>query len=369
MPEHPAIEPGVVDGALLFSYFGRAVRRFAQRERLQPWPHPLAREPELRVALVRLDDRRVDGLVWLCVWAREVERAARVVRRVDHRQQHVGHRRQVFPVLAHLECPGHGGHEAEDVGRRAHAKLGEAPMRDGKEVGERLGLGLGALGGEHLGRQRPVRLGKANVVELHFAESEQRRFFGHANVVVPQLALIRIHPEHAFLVAPRRAVPPPDVPRGVHARRDGVLEDDDSGDRQDVMRAERVEQCPEVRYHAALAGVPRDRRIGRGEVQPELVLDVDDERIDLGRVGDGDQLAHPLDALGGEAIHVEAADDGGVGRGNRSGFRGGSCGRLGDRRSGRRLGGNGARERERSSETHRPEDRKNRFRHQCILVA
>jgi hypothetical protein len=45
------------------------------------------------------------------------------------------------------------------------------------------------------------------------------------------------------------------------------------------------------------------------EVQSKLVLHVDDETIDLRRIGNPNEPVHATGALCGEAIHVEPADD------------------------------------------------------------
>ena len=59
---------------------------------------------------------------------------------------------------------------------------------------------------EDLLRQARVRLGKADVIELDLAEAQLHQLFRDADVVVPELVVIRIHPRESLLVAPDRAV-------------------------------------------------------------------------------------------------------------------------------------------------------------------
>ena len=75
------------------------------------------------------------------------------------------------------------------------------------------------------------------------------------------------------------------------------------------MRAQCVEEFLEVGNSPAPACVALHRGIGRRVVQPELVLDVDDQRVDLRSIGDVYQLMDPLGALCSEAVHIEAAHD------------------------------------------------------------
>ena len=97
------------------------------------------------------------------------------------------------------------------------------------------------------------------------------------------------------------------VHSGMHARRHRILEHDDSRDRKNVVRLQRVEQRRHVRNHARRPRVLREVGVMRFVIEPELVLHVDDERVDLRRVGRGDQLCHPLAALRRPAVHVERA--------------------------------------------------------------
>src|SRR5579862_7882798 len=100
VPKNPALIPGVVDGLLLLAQLGRAVRRGAKRERLQPRPHVLALESELLVALVRGGDGGKDRLVRLGVRRPKAERPVWIVRRIRHWQDHVGRLREILPTLA-----------------------------------------------------------------------------------------------------------------------------------------------------------------------------------------------------------------------------------------------------------------------------
>src|SRR6185437_1191094 len=99
-----------------------------------------------------------------------------------------------------------------------------------------------------------------------------------------------------------------DGPFRVHARRDRVLEDDDAGYREDVVRAKRVEQWPDAR-RARRAGILGKYWILSFVIEPELVLHVDHERVDLRGVGLGDELGHAPLALRRPPVDVERADD------------------------------------------------------------
>src|SRR5688500_4700212 len=74
------------------------------------------------------------------------------------------------------------------------------------------------------------------------------------------------------------------------------------------MRVESVDQRLHVRDFRLRAGVLLEDGIVAVEVQPELILHVDDERVDLGRVGDADELPHLAGALGREAVDVETSN-------------------------------------------------------------
>ena len=136
-----------------------------------------------------------------------------------------------------------------------------------------------------------VRLGKADVVELHFAEAQLHQLFGDADVVVPQLVVIRIHPREALLVAPDASRPGLRIVHSGCTR--AVTESLNT-----TMRAIGRILCAfsvsssavTIAASSPLPGVLRELRIRRLVVQPELVLHVDDERVDLRRSAIGDQL-------------------------------------------------------------------------------
>ena len=133
-----------------------------------------ARAIDLKMIVVRLRVR-----------IRDTELAVRVVRRIHHRQHDVDVRRDLLPLLPHLERSAHGRHEPEDVGRGAHAELVEPRLRFLEVRRERVRLRQALRVGKHLLRQARIRLGKADVVELDLAEAQLRQLFGHADVVRP----------------------------------------------------------------------------------------------------------------------------------------------------------------------------------------
>ncbi len=120
--------------------------------------------------------------------------------------------------------------------------------------------------------------------------------------------MVRVDPGDALFVAPDRAVGFANRPLGMDARGDGVLEHDDARDGKDVVRLERVEQRGDVR-DARAARVLGEFRVLSFVIEPEFVLHVDDERVDLRFVGGGDQLGHASLALRRPAIDVERAHD------------------------------------------------------------
>ena len=265
----------------------------------------------------------------------DAERTRRVVRRIHHREEHVGDWRERFPLLSHLKSARDGRDEAKDVGGCAHAQLAESCVSELQELAERGILGELPLSLEDLHGKRFVRFRKTDVVELDLAESQTHRFFGDAHVVLPQFPVVGIHPREPFFVAPDGAVLAANRPLRVHARCHRILEHDNARHGQNVVRLECIEQRLGVCNYPRLSGVALEHRIGTREVQAELIFDVDDERIDLRGVRHRYELTHPLGALRGKAVHVEAAHNRGVGCRRHLGWSDGV--RFGGRR--RRRGG------------------------------
>src|SRR5439155_17090459 len=106
----------------------------------------------------------------------------------------------------HLERAANGRDETENVGSRPHAELREADARRVEKLRQHLRFAAAVLLRKNLLRQTPERLGEADVIELNFAESHFDRFFGDAEIVLPDRVRVRIHPGLALLVAPRRTV-------------------------------------------------------------------------------------------------------------------------------------------------------------------
>ena len=199
----------------------------------------------------------------------DAERAVRIVRRIHHWQQHVAVRRELLPLLSDLERAGHGRHESEDVGGAARTRGVHARARGPEELAERVRLRHAVRVLEHLLGKTLVRLGKADVVELHFAEAHLRHLDGHADVVFPDRVIVRIDPREPLLVVPRRAVGLPDHVLRIVPRRDRILERHEARDRQNVMRLQRVEQLLQVRHlpansrRCASPSCPRSRSSAR----------------------------------------------------------------------------------------------------------
>src|SRR5687768_9878128 len=95
---------------------------------------------------------------------------------------------------------------------------------------------------------------------------------------------------------------------GICARGYRVLEHYDARDGENAVRVQGVDQRLQVGNFRRCALVLLQERVARVKVQTELILDVDHERVDLGRVGNADEPAHLLRALRSEAIDVESAD-------------------------------------------------------------
>src|SRR6185369_4379211 len=72
------------------------------------------------------------------------------------------------------------------------------------------------------------------------------------------------------------------------------------------MRADRIDESAKiVRLHLR-ARILLQHRVGGIEIQSELVLDVDDEGVDLGRIGNADQMLQTT-RVGREAKDVKTA--------------------------------------------------------------
>ncbi len=306
MPEHPALIPGVVRGADLRTQFLRAVLRLAEIERLEPRPHALAAADSQRlVPLACTADRRQDDLVRLRIGSRDAEAPAGIVRRVHHRQEHVRHRCQLLPLLSHLERTVDRRHQSEDVRRAPRAGRIHASARRSQELGECVRLALVVRAGEDLTRKPAVRLGEADVIEVHLRESGARHLLGHPDVVLPDRTVVRVHPREPLLVPPHGTVRTADRVLRIHPRRDRILEHDDARHRHDPARLQRVGQRADVgdATHSA-SGVAHEQGIVRREVQSELVLHVDDESVDLRGIGERHQPVESRARLRREPVHV-----------------------------------------------------------------
>lgn len=145
---------------------------------------------------------------------------------------------------------------------------------------------------------------EADVIELNLIEAEAADFFRSAQVILPECAVVGVHPRQPFLVPPGRPVGLPDCPCRIETCRDGVLEDHDARDGGKVVRMQSVEEAGQVRNCACAAGISSDESIGGHVVDTEFVLDVDNERIDLGRISQLDQRTHFSRTLRREAIDV-----------------------------------------------------------------
>src|SRR6266542_2509052 len=306
LPEHPTVKARIVNRTLLFLDLMRAVSRRPKSECLDPRAHALALQSDFLVALAGTRNRDVHDVIRLRMRALDSERAMGIVRRICHRKHDVDRFGQRLPELSHLERPADGRHKAEHVRRRANSEFIDALLRRGKEISERLRLPAVVRLGEDLWGKALVRLRESDVIELNFPEAHACRFFCDAKVVLPDRARVRVHPHQSLLVAPRRAVRPSYCMRRIPLRSHRILEDDDPRDRQYPVRPDRIHHRLKTRDLHLLALVSPKQRVGRVEVQPELVLHVDYECVDLGGSRDRDEIVHPLPALRREAVEIES---------------------------------------------------------------
>src|SRR5687767_5568673 len=148
----------------------------------------------------------MDDVVRLGIRPLDVERPARVVRRVNHRQHHVNGFREWLPRLSDLERAVDGSHEAEHIGSRANTGFRVPRPRRAKKLGEHLRLRASGLSRENLAWKTAIRLREADVIELNLPESHPDRFVADAKVVLPDLVRVRVHPGETLLVAPRGSI-------------------------------------------------------------------------------------------------------------------------------------------------------------------
>ena len=136
------------------------------------------------------------------------------------------------------------------------------------------------------------------------------QLLGDTNVVIPERVVVWIHPRISLLVMPDRAIGLTDRPRRIHLRGCRILEHDDARRRENVVSVHGIQQRTDIAYDAvARALVLPKFGVRRVKVQPELVLHVDHESVDLGRIGDADEPTHASRALRREAIDVESTND------------------------------------------------------------
>ena len=186
-------------------------------------------------------------------------RPRRVVRRIRHRQHDVRLIDELLPLLPDPHVGGVGGGEAEDVDRHRHLPRRVAAAQVAELLADHP-RAHASLGEREVGLADQARLvGKAHVVELHFAEAERDRFVADVAGVRPDLAMVRIEPGASVLVEPRRAVALPlHRPLRLRLREQRVLRHHDPRDREDVVRAHRVDDRAQA-LRASSAGWCRRR--------------------------------------------------------------------------------------------------------------
>ena len=136
-------------------------------------------------------------------------------------------------------------------------------------------------------------VGKAHVVELHLIEAKAHGFLRELRRVDPDGVVVRVHPGGTDPIAPQStAVTILHRPLRPPLGEQRVLGYDDACDRVDVVRPERVEPRLHIlRAHAlGRADLLRDFDFGGIEQAARVVLHVDDERIDLRRICQPDEL-------------------------------------------------------------------------------
>src|SRR2546423_6788308 len=116
------------------------------------------------------------------------------MRWINHWQHDVDRLCDRLPLLSHLERATDGAHQAENVSSGANTEFGETLSCRLQKLREHFGLAAPGLLRKDLRRQTPVRLRKADVVELDLAESHFDRFFGDAEIVFPDRIGVGIHP-------------------------------------------------------------------------------------------------------------------------------------------------------------------------------
>jgi len=309
VPEHPLVDVGIVGGLNLGSHLRRPVRGRSQSEILEPGtrrPGPLhGGRPRNRPL-----QRGAHDLVRAGVRLGVPEAHPRVVARVDHGKSDIDDIDERLPVLPDTHIGTRRGGDAEDVGR----DHGAGPPKLIAAVGEEFPHHVPARapvvrrkpGVRHLPRGR-VR--KAHVVPLDFREASGDGLAGKRDMISPDLRVVGIQPDGA----PR---PDPDSARRVphrqlRSRRSeyGVLGDHDAGDGHDAGLFELAEQPVEV-GNAGPGCAGADRQGHRRGVadDPGGVLDVYDEGVDLGSLGERQQLGHATARASGPGVDVDAPD-------------------------------------------------------------
>ena len=239
-------------------------------------------------------------LVRLAVGVLDPVETVVVVAGVDHGEHHICCGDEVFPYLPDAEVDvGAGGH-AEHVDREGcsqrvhalaqqfevpcHAATSTLPLAPGRKDGTlQPGLGL-------------VR--EAHVIELHFAEPHAHGFFGQVRGVDPHRVVEGVHPGEVQAIPPQASVCVTDRPVHLLLGQQRVLGDDDAGNRIDALGVHQAE---------ALPGVPRPTLVVRPDLDrcghcrsvgqiASVVLHIDDEGVDLRRVGESNQIVKPATA-------------------------------------------------------------------------
>ena len=244
-------------------------------------------------------------------------------RRIEHRREIVGHRRQFLDPLPDPGVVAVPADVAEDIEGDEHVVGRKPPSCLAHEARDRFharGLGRDL----RIGRSHGV--GEADVVELDFVEAGRRGLFGDTQRVVPGLLAEGIDPAQPLAVLPDGTARGVDGPVRPDIDQQVVLEHHDARDEVDPLGLERGRKLLQVGNGAQLegAGLGRERHLARIGNEAAVALEVDHERVepalldDFERRIEQERSTDPVDReierlgrQGGETNHLEGFIAGG----------------------------------------------------------
>ena len=230
---------------------------------------------------------------------------------IHHWEDDIGDAREVLPHLPDSQIVRGRGREPENVERDRHAERAQPALEKRDVLAHRLTLALPRpVGREDGGREALARLVReAYVVELYLRKAEPHGLGRELGRIDPHRVVVRVHPRDVDPVAPLTAVARSHRPLRLTLGEPGVLGHHDARDRIDAVGKQRIEARPDAAGADAVVRADLLGRLHRRRIEQAagVVLDVDHEGVDLGRVGEVHEVPQLVRAER-PRVHVQRLD-------------------------------------------------------------